>query len=307
MPYNRGMITLLMGENSYEVDHELRRLAAAFDGVAEKVDGAELALRQLPDLLMGTSLFSNKRLVMIRGIAQNKSVWETLPDWLGRLNDDIHLVLVEAKPDKRTKTYKALQKVAEVREYKPWGERDQPQAVKWLGEQAAERQIKLSPDVARLLVARVGVNQWQLSQALDKLSTFEAVTEEVVREVIDANPAENVFELFETALKGDTDHLRTLLDVLEVTEDPYMLFGLLSGQAFQLAALAVAREGDDVAKDFGVHPFVVSKLRPYAVQRQAAGARRIVASFAEADAAMKTSSLEPWVAIRRVLLACSRW
>lgn len=296
------MITVLTGENSYELRQTLQRVMAEFGGTPERFDGDTLELRQLPDVFMGMSLFAEKRLVIIRELATNKTVWEVLPEWLGRVSDDVRLVLVEPKLDKRTKTYKALQKVAEIIEHKPWTERDQASAEKWLTGQAEARGITLESTGARLLVARVGVDQWLLAQALDKLAVFDQVTDEVIRDVIEARPSESVFELFEMALKGDKKRVAEILATLQLSEDPYMLFGLLSGQAFQLAALTVARPGDEIARDVGVHPYVLSRLRPYADQRGAAGARTIIALFARADDAMK-SSVDPWVAITQVVFA----
>lgn len=295
------VITLIVGENSYEVQQTLRQLTAEFDGTPEKIDGETLELRHLPDVLMGASLFASKRLVMIRDLSDNKELWDKLPDWIERMDDDIHLVLIEAKPDKRTKTYKTLQKNATVMEHKPWTDRDQAQAKQWVVAQAKMRGVTMTPALARLLVARVGVDQWQLAQATQKLSVYDDITEEVIREIIDARPSENVFELFETALKGDADRLRDLLTVLARTEDPYMLFGLLSGQAFQLMALAVAREDNDVAKDFGVHPYALSRLRPHVARRGSSGVRDIVLAFNQADETMKTTAIDPWLAIDQVL------
>ena len=167
--------------------------------------------------------------------------------------------------------------------------------------EAEARTLALTPALARLLVARVGVDQWQLTQALDKLLAAGEVTEDVITNVIDARPSENVFDLFETALKGDVNRLRELLAVLSATEDPYMLFGLLSGQAFQLMALALARDEQDVAKDFGVHPYALSRMRPYARQRGSAGAREVLLAFNQADEAIKTSYVDPWTVIEQVL------
>lgn len=295
------MTVLLMGENSYEIHHHLRQLEDQFEGAIEKFDGTELELRQLPDILTGTSLFSQQRLVIIRNLSFNKSLWDRLPEWLDRISDDVQLVLVEVKPDKRTKTYKALQKSANVLEYKPWSERDDAQAAKWIMTEAEARTLALTPALARLLVARVGVDQWQLTQALDKLLAAGEVTEDVITNVIDARPSENVFDLLETALKGDVNRLRELLAALSATEDPYMLFGLLSGQAFQLMALALARDEQDVANDFGVHPYALSRMRPYARQRGSAGTREVLLAFNQADEAIKTSYVDPWTVIEQVL------
>ena len=106
------MITLLTGENSFELREALQSIVKGFDGNAERIDGANLELRQLPDLIMGGTLFAEKRLVVISGLSNNSALWQKLPEWLPRVSDDVHLVLVDEKPDKRTVSYKSLKEVA---------------------------------------------------------------------------------------------------------------------------------------------------------------------------------------------------
>ena len=281
----------------------MRRIAAAFDGAVERVDGETLELKQLPDLLMGATLFADKRLVVVKNLSENKAVWGGLPEWLGRVSDDIHLVLVEAKPDKRTKTYKELQKAATVYESKLWTERDAGRAEQWVVEEAKSLEFALDKKSAHALVARVGVDQWLLSQALQKLAVVGDVSPGVIEDLIEPNPAENVFNLFEAALRGNAPKVRQMIQTLELTEDPFRLFGLLSGQAFQLAALAVTDAPSSVvASDFGAHPFALGKLAPFAKTLGKPGAKKVIAAFAEADAGMKTSVAEPWLLIERALM-----
>jgi DNA polymerase III delta subunit len=153
-------------------------------------------------------------------------------------------------------------------------------------------------------VERAGIDQWLLSQALEKLAVVDHISPEVIEELIEANPVENVFNLLETALRGDTHRIRTMISTLEVNEDPYRLFGLLSSQ---LATLSVTdKASGDVAKEIGAHPFVLSKLAPHARQLGPAGARKLVGALAEADSGMKTSAGEPWLLIERALIKIAR-
>lgn len=297
------MIRLLLGENSFEIERALAVIVGEFDGEPERTYGSDLELRQIPDLLMGASLFAQKRLVVIKQLSENKAVWADFSNWLERLSDDIYLVLIEAKPDKRTKTYKDLQKLAETREFKLWGERDSFVAESWAVEEASRLGASLSKPLAQKLVERTGVDQWRVFHALEKLAVLDEITEESINLTVDASPTENIFQLFETALRGDGAKLRDMIQTFELTDDPYQLFGLLSGQAFQLAALAVAEKpGGEVAKDIGAHPFVLQKLAPHAERLGRAGAKKIITAFAEADAGMKTSVAEPWLLIERALL-----
>jgi DNA polymerase III delta subunit len=261
------MITVLTGDNSFELNEALNALITAFDGRGEKVDGSEIEYKNIPDLLMGGTLFAEKRLVIIKDLSTNKSVWERLPEWLPRLSDDIHLVLVDAKPDKRTAAYKELKKKLVVQ-----------------------------------IVARVGLDQWQLASALEKLSLLDTISADTIEATIESNPSENVFQLFETALEGRPQKVHDMIKNLELTEDPYKLFALLSSQVFQLAAVANAREGDNPSKDFAIHPYVASKLARHAKRVGAVGSLRMLKSFAQADADMKISKADPWILIERALI-----
>lgn len=297
------MITILSGENSFEIEQARRHIVASFGGTPEIIDGSDLEISRLPDLLMGATLFAEKRLVIIKNLSANKSVWSVLGEWLPRMSDDIHLVLVDEKPDKRTKTYKELQTAGDIREFKLWGERDAPQVEKWAVDEAKSLGFELDKKSARSLVARVGVDQWLLLQALQKLAVVDWITPETIESLIDANPTENVFNLFEAALKGDVPRLKQMVVTLQLSEDPYRLFGLMSGQAFHLLALSLTdKPSPEIAKDLGVHPFAMSKLAPFADKLGKSGAKKVLAIFVEADSAMKTSAADPWLLIERALI-----
>lgn len=69
------MIHFFVGENTYAIATAVSELTASFDGEVIKVDGSDISLGDLPSLLMGTTLFSDKRLVVIRDVSSNTSVW----------------------------------------------------------------------------------------------------------------------------------------------------------------------------------------------------------------------------------------
>lgn len=297
------MITVLTGDNNFEIDHALKRIVGDFHGAAEKIDGVDLELKQLPDLLMGMTLFASKRLVVIRNLSTNKSVWADLASWLVRTSDDVHLVLVEPKLDKRTKTYKELQKSAKVIESKLFSERDSVQVEKWVMGESLAIGFTLDAKSARFLVSRVGVDQWVLYQALQKLAVLEVITPATIEEIIEANPTENVFNLLDAAMKKDVSTVSRMVRVLSLSEDPYRLFGLMSGQAFQLLALFVSdRRESDVAKDLGVHPYALSKLSPYIRSMGRGDIVGLMHAFIEADDGLKTSAGDPWVLVERALM-----
>ncbi len=296
------MITLLTGDNSFEIQRAIDEIVGNFDGTPEKIDGENLQLSNLPDVLMGISLFATKRLVIVRGLSENKSIWSTLGDWLPRISDDIHLILVEPKPDKRTVTFKALQKVAKIIEFTAWTERDVQKAEKWVMSEVKRMGLQVNTKCVQLLISRVGMDQWQLYHALEKLALIGEVTEEKIKDVIEANPIQNVFSLFEMSAVGDTKSVKKMLDVIKKNEDVFRLSSLLFIQAFQLAALSVAEKGDYPARDFVIHPFVAQKMTLLAKKIGKRKVLNIISVFAECDKDMKLSKADPWLLVERALM-----
>jgi len=296
------MITLLIGENSFEIERYIGELKANFKGDVEKINGNELQLAQLPDIFMGVSLFSINRMIIIRNLSENKSIWSIFGDWLPKISSDINLVIVESKPDKRTSTFKSFKKHADIKEFNLWSDRDVSSAEKWVSAEAKKLGLVLDNNSVQLLVQRVGLDQWQLLNALQKLLSVDVVSVDVIKEVIDANPIENVFDLLDAALRSDVVRLKQILQTLEQSEDVYRLSSLLFTQAFQLAVVSSADKLDNTAKDFAIHPYVVSKLEPIAKRIGKAGVFKVISIFAQADDDMKMSRAEPWLLVERALV-----
>lgn len=296
------MITALTGENSFAVREALAAMIDRFQGTPERIDGVNLELSQLPNILMGGTLFAQERLIIIRDLSQNTALWPVFTDWLDRVAETTHLILVDEKPDKRTVTYKALKSAGVIQEFPLWSDRDHGVAERWVIERAGQLDMRLSAMLASHLVYRVGLDQWQLASALEKMSLFDTVTKESIDEHIDLSPSENVFQLFELGLEGKRSRLHEVIVTLELTEDAYAVFALLSSQVFQLTAVALAGPDDTPAKDFAIHPFVVSKLARHAKRLGPHGARQALRIFAQADADMKRSKAEPWLLVEKALL-----
>ena len=216
--YTEAVITVLSGDNSFEIKRELERITADFDGSADRLEGVSVDIKQLPDIFMGGSLFAMKRLVIIRELSENKTVWNELGNWLERIDDDIHLVLIEPKPDRRTRTYKDLKKSATVREFAIWGDRDANKAEAWLVQEAKAQGITLDGKSTQALIRRVGLDPWALYHSLQKLAVFDPVTETAITESIDSIPSDHVFPLFDAALKGDKAQVVTMSAPLRRTE-----------------------------------------------------------------------------------------
>ena len=80
----------------------------------EVVEGSELTPADLPSIFYGSTLFSDKRRILIRDLSLSKPAFEKLPDYLSTPHD---VAVFELKLDKRSATYKQSKQALKIEEY----------------------------------------------------------------------------------------------------------------------------------------------------------------------------------------------
>lgn len=297
------MISLLYGENDFELKKHLRKLISDFPdkNAIEKIDGDSISADNLADLLSGVSLFSSNRLVIIRDASSNKEVWDKLPDYI---QTDTQLILIESSPDKRTKTFKQLQKQATVTEFK---NKTDSELRNWLAAEAKSINLEINPSLAEKIINRAGSDQWKLSFALQKLAQMDKIDEQAIIDLIEPSAQSNVFILIDASLSRSPDKVHELVSEIGVTEDPYYFFGLFSSQIFQLVTLASSnKKPADVASDLGVHPYPLQKLNSISKQLNENDLQKISTIVAKCDNQLKRSGAEPWLVIEQALMKIAK-
>ena len=293
--------TLLYGPNGYAIKSEVSTRVAGFlndhgNHGLERYDGLQIDDKALPEILQGASLFSDERLVIIRDADKNKPLWNALADWIKKIPDEVQVILVSDQPDKRTKTFKELQKQGTVREY---GLLKRPELIRWVIEQSGG---KLDNNLAGQLVDRVGDDQFRLSGELDKLLLHGSITKELIIDLVEPTPQHSVFELLDAVINRRQNTAEELLNELRLSEDPYMFFGMLSKQVHMLAALVSGANAGQVAKEFGAHPFVVQKLSSAARTLKWPQIKTIIDTLAKLDEELKSTGIEPWLLIEKATI-----
>jgi DNA polymerase III subunit delta len=297
--YNNNMIMTLTGENTFAIAAAERQLAAAFvekhgaHGV-ERVDAEDLTPARLPDLFQGATLFAPARLVILKNVGANKPILEPLAETLAHAADETTVVVADAALDKRTKLYKFLKAHSSFKEF---SQLNDAQLALWLQGEATRLGGALGTREARHLIERAGRDQWRLANEIDKLVSFAPeVTAGAIDQLVDATPEGTAFELLDAALAGNRSQLQQLLGVLRTQEDPYKLFGLLASQIHALAVVATAgtRSPDTIAKEAGLHPFVVRKTQAVAARLGVKRVAQVAADVARCDIQLKSTSADPW-------------
>jgi len=262
----------------------------------------------MQEIAIGQTLFMNSSVYLISKLGENSEVWSQLPDV--KFDDDRTIILVEDKIDKRTKTYKWLQKNAKVQEFSPLSDRQKSQLLKWCVVEAKARRCELTNHQAEIIVDRLGFDQLRLSNFLDQLALAEKVTDDLIDNFIPLARTENVFDLFISVLAGDYDKVHDIISYLESesgVDGAYQTMGLLASQATNLTALVLAG-GDSklVASDFSASPYVLQKLASSVKGVDKKKLKRINDALLRADLQMKTTSVNPWLLVEAALVGIGK-
>lgn len=295
------MIRLYYGDNDFALKKELKEATDNFDNdfAVEKIEAETITPDDLPNILTGMSLFSTNRLIILYDPSSNKAIWDKLADFVEK-GIDAELIIVDPSPDKRTRTFKLLQKQSQAHEFKKLGD---VEAKKWLVDYAKNMNIAISMQLADRIIERVGVDQWKLHFGLQKLSLSQVINEQSINEHLEISPQANVFALIDASLHRSPKKVHELVQVAMINEDPYFFFGLLSSQIFQLVALASTdKKPQEVAIDLGVHPYPLQKLQSLAKQLDREKTRDIAVILADCDDKLKRSGAEPWMLIEQALV-----
>ena len=301
------MIYLFYGENEFEKRQVIAKLIG--DEKATRRDGEDLTLSGMQEIAIGQTLFMSSSIYLISKLSENSEVWSQIPDI--KFDDDKVIILVEDKIDKRTKTYKWLQKNAKVQEFLPLSDRQKPQLLKWCVAEARARGYDLTSYQAGVIVDRLGFDQLRLSNFLDQLALAEKVTDDLIDNFIPLARTENVFDLFVSALAGDYDKVHDIISYLESesgVDGAYQTMGLLASQATNLTALALAG-GDSklVASDFSANPYALRKLASSAKGVDKKKLKKINDALLRADLQMKTTSVNPWLLVEAALVEIGKY
>jgi DNA polymerase-3 subunit delta len=302
------------GENEFAVRRQIEAAAAKFAEqygaeAITRLDASEIEPQSLLAEIVNINMFASQRLILIKNTGGSKTAWEILGENLGRVPDETDLVIAAAKPDKRTKTYKELLKIAKVREFlilKP------AELKKWLLDEARLRDLKIDAAAADELLTATGGDSNQQARLAAEIAKFQVlgrpVDVELVREIIEPNLATNAFDILNLAIAGKRREVAAeLKNLRESGEDANKFFGLLASQVFALAAAALAGSDAETARNLKIHPFQLSKMRDLTRElgdgaSQKRRVMEITRVLAETDARIKlTRADEAWALIEVAL------
>ena len=299
-----GKTIILYGDNSYERTAQLAKMkidAEKSGFEIQKSNSDELSKSDFVSLICGVSLLSEKRFVYIRNLSENSEIWQNLAEILPRISTDVHLCLIEDKIDKRSVVYKAISKIVELYEFKNLTARDSKNLAEFARLFAKKQGLSLDNKTANFLISWVGVDEWRIRDAIEKIALIGEANEQNIREFVPQNIESNAFAIIEIMFLGDILKLQEEFSKLRITDGEdgaFRFLGMISTQIFNLVALKVGKNigktTAEISKEIGANTWALGKMENFVQNLSESQLAEIVSKFTQVDEIIKTESVDPW-------------
>jgi DNA polymerase III delta subunit len=292
------MTFALTGNNSFALHARLNALISEFvkeygDLALERIDAEEGDPQVVLDAVANLPFLASKKMVVVRGLGQNKQAGEMIEQIINAAGRDTELVLYEPLIDKRTAYFKTLKSKTQLEEF---NELDAHGLAKWLASEAQKQGGEIAPVDANYLVERVGANQTLLANELDKLMTYDSkITRASINLLTETTPQSKVFDLLDAAFSSNKSMALKLYEEQRVQKvEPQAILALLAWQ-LQLLVLAKYADGKSsahVAKDAGISPYPISKAAQLAHRIDETRLQKMVSEAFDIDLKSKTTAID---------------
>lgn len=301
---------VLVGKNTFERFQAEQQLAGSSPRI---VRAPELAPNELPNLLLGETLFGPPQPLVLRDSDEATALQPLLMKLLDEPHEDV-VILSQNTLDNRTTFATWLKQHADVQQFPLYNEKTRRTLLDTMQQWAQQQGVQVTRAALSELAVRLQDDQWAIANELERLQVEGDITEELVRQQLPLPPSSNAFSLLDMAASGQVKQLHQRLEELGRSPlvNPYQTLGLLSSQlmtALAAGALGAPAESE-IARDFGLPAFAVRRSvalgrRLYAgattERQQREHAHKLVQALAEADHAMKRS-VDPWLALQQALM-----
>lgn len=295
------------GSNRYRIRREIGKLRQHHaDAEQLVIDAEQAAPAEIIQALSGQSLFQAKVLVVLRQPSQNKAVQEAVEDIIAAAGNNTILIFEENTIDKRSRFYKYLKQHTEFYEL---GEPTREQAIEFVQHYVKhEKQGNINAQAAGCLVDRIGTEQQQLVQELDKLVLFNPeIDQSAIEQLVEPSFQETIFNMTDALVAGRSQHILELYRGLRLNRiHPQEVIGALAWQLEVLLKIkafqAHNQSNSGNTQISGLHPFVVQKNVPIARRLNWQDIRAMIQTSAEADQTLKSQQTDPDAILETLLL-----
>jgi len=301
------------GSEDFLISEEIQKIRKAVSGDGQsliKVEGYTpdtIDIKELAGQLCTVSLFSENRLVVLSDFDDEELLG--IIEKCGNFSDSVTVMIVSEKADKRTRLYKILNDVAQVKEFKPFAEWESKKIMDWIVSKAAVAGKKIDPKAAELLNEISGPSLRQISSELDKLATYAGERGTITVQDVDALAVSGELGAFalenalaERDLKSAIFYLNKSLRSKEPVQ---MLISRIASRMrtyLMIKSLKMKKMTDGkIISELSMNPYYYERCSKSAELYSAEEMINAIRLLSETDIQLKSTSRDPQIAMELLL------
>lgn len=314
------MIYFIYGQDSYRSKRKLEEIILGYKKVHKSglnliyLDVNKSDFKDFYSNLQTNSMFAEKKLIVLSNSFEDIKFQESFLENAKKLAEinDIIVVYEDKMPDKRTKFFKTLLKVAKAQEFSLLAP---AMLKKWVVQEfeknlpAQAGKIIINPDALELLVSSVKDDLWEMANEINKLSNYKkgfVIKKEDVELLVRPNIENDIFKTIDALVSKDKKQALSLLHKhLDKGDAPLYLLTMIT---YQLRNLLIIKELQDLKKPYatvvkssGLHPFVAQKSYYLSQQFSMPQLKKIYQKIFQIDSDIKTGKVEAETALDLLL------
>lgn len=223
--------------------------------------------------------------------------------------DTTFIISVSAtKLDEKRTLVKSLRKVAKVVEVDGVNKKDLPKIVKQM---FTKRNVEITDDALHELLSRVDIDMYQISNEVDKLSTYSnKIYLHDVEALTPKKMDDNIFDMIDAMFKKNSNKaFRIYNDLKSLGNEPVSLVSIIATQVrFLYQILVLSNKGyneSNIANELSAHPFRVrmgmEKVRHYSEYEL----EELLDELSKLDIQIKTGDIDRFVGLELFILKMS--
>lgn len=307
------MILFLHGSDTYRSRQKLKELQIKFKTEVDPQGynlsvfiGNDTTFSKLMDALSASPFMASKRMVVLEELSKlsfSDKEEETFLEILERLLEEETIFIVWegalGKRDLKKKVFAQLQKTNYVLPFESW---DAQQIAGWIHQELQQEQIAIEGEALQYLSLAIGENLWQAANEKEKLLAYaqanklDTIRVKDVSLLVAGGAQDNIFALVDAISQGnEQEALQRLHDQLQSGSHELEVLTMIIRQYRILAQVKDGIERglspDQLAKQYGLHPFVAKKMSSQARRIEFSSIQKAYDLLEQVDRKMKSSGL----------------
>lgn len=271
-------------------------------------EGKDTRIEEVIDMAETLPFFASRRVIIVENSGWFQKGGDRMAEYLSDLPQTTYLVFVEAQIDKRSKIYKAVNKLGRVAEF---AHQDEQTLKRWILGMLKKEGKNITAANLQFLLERTGTEMANIKTEMEKLLCYtlnkSEITREDIEEICTKRVQNQIFEMINAI--ADRNQKRALdlyYDLLTLKEPPMRILALIGRQFNLLLQVKELRKKgyspQVIGEKTGLHGFVVGKYAKQAERFKTRELREALEACVEADEGVKTGKMNDVMSVE--ILIC---